>query len=199
MIHSLLKAYILQKLASSVPDLLSRQLTLQLHGKLNIFQGSERSNEIEGLENKTELVKTDGGKQSIGCRKFDSEATNVDVTLRWLINSSNDIEQGGLTTARGTEDRDELTLLHREIDTSKSRYTFNTKQVGLVHIHNLDDLARSLINLLIAFFLIGIILVHLLSCSLLAGGVIIRADHSFENLISIVLNQSLIHFGFLLF
>ena len=59
MIHSLFEADILKELASSIADLLSGKFSLELHGKFNVFERGERTNQVEGLENEAELVKTD--------------------------------------------------------------------------------------------------------------------------------------------
>ena len=49
-VHSLLKADILQKLAGSLADLLTAEFTLELHWQLYILEGSERAYQIECLE-----------------------------------------------------------------------------------------------------------------------------------------------------
>ena len=59
MIHSLFEADILKELASSIADFLSGKFSLELHGKFNVFERGERTNQVEGLENEAELVKTD--------------------------------------------------------------------------------------------------------------------------------------------
>jgi len=51
MVHSLLEANILQELACSLANLLATEFTLQLHWKLHILKGSERTDQVEGLEN----------------------------------------------------------------------------------------------------------------------------------------------------
>ena len=50
MIHSLFEADILKELAGSIADFLSRKFALELHGKFNIFECGERTDQIEGLE-----------------------------------------------------------------------------------------------------------------------------------------------------
>ena len=58
MIHSLFEADILKELAGSIADLLSGKFALELHGKFNVFERGERTNQVEGLENEAELVET---------------------------------------------------------------------------------------------------------------------------------------------
>ena len=58
MIHSLFETDVLQELAGSIADFLSGKFALELHGKFNIFERSERTNQVEGLENEAELVET---------------------------------------------------------------------------------------------------------------------------------------------
>ena len=58
MVHSLFQAYILQELASSIADFLSGKFALELHRKFNVFECCERANQVEGLENESELVET---------------------------------------------------------------------------------------------------------------------------------------------
>ena len=80
-IHALLEAHILQKLSGSVANLFTRELTLQLHGQFYVFQSGKGANQIEGLEDKTQLVQTNRGKKCISGRKLDSQPTDVDVAL----------------------------------------------------------------------------------------------------------------------
>jgi len=85
---------------------------------------------------------------------FDAKATDVNVTLGGLVDCSNDIQESGLAAARCTENSDELTFLHCNVNASKSRHTLNTEQVGLMHVDDFDDFLRGLIDLLIAFILV---------------------------------------------
>ena len=64
-IHSLLQTDVLEKLPRSVSNLFSGEFTLELHWQLNVLQSCERANEVKGLENESQFVESNGGKQGI--------------------------------------------------------------------------------------------------------------------------------------
>jgi len=72
---------VIEKLLSTVPNLSSGKSSLQLHRKLNIFKSCQRTNQVEGLEHKSQFVKTNRSKERVFRRLLDTETANIDVTL----------------------------------------------------------------------------------------------------------------------
>lgn len=189
MVHSLFKTDVLEKLAGSIADFFSRKFTLKLHWELNVFKSGEGADQVKGLENEAQLVQTDRGQQGVSGRELDSKSTDVDITLGWLVNGSNDIQKSSLTTTRGSKNGDEFSLLNGNVDTSESRNTFNTEKIGLVDVDDLDDLTRSLIDLTVVTITVFFILVLSLIHSTLSCVVVILTNLCLECAISIVMDE----------
>ena len=58
MVHTLLETHVLQQLSGPLADLFTRELSLELHGKLNVFEGSKGADQVECLEDEAELVQS---------------------------------------------------------------------------------------------------------------------------------------------
>jgi len=80
--------------------------------------------------------------------------------------------------------------LDSQVDSSESRNTFDTEEIGLVYIYNFDDFTRGLVNLVVALILIFISIFSsdLVACNLVS----VRANLRFESAICLVgVNQEL--------
>ena len=79
-------------------DLILAQLSSELHWKLNILECCQRTNQIECLKHETQLVETNGGQELILGAVLDPQAANVNVTLRRLVDCSDDVQHRRLAT-----------------------------------------------------------------------------------------------------
>mmetsp|Transcript_9048 Transcript_9048/g.15294 ORF Transcript_9048/g.15294 Transcript_9048/m.15294 type:complete len:243 (-) Transcript_9048:279-1007(-) len=134
-VESLAQPHLGQKLFGSLPDLIPAQLSPQLHGQLHVLEGGERANQVEGLEDEAQLVQPDRRKHLVLGAILDPHSADVDVALGGLVDGSDDVQHRSLTSARGSQDCDEFSVLYREVDSSEGWDTLQTQQVGLVHIH----------------------------------------------------------------
>lgn len=56
MVGSVTESDIIEKLFSAVADLSSGKSSLKLHGELDIFKSSQRTNQVKGLEHESQFV-----------------------------------------------------------------------------------------------------------------------------------------------
>jgi len=72
---------VLEKLLCTFADFSTAQTSLKLHGELNILQGGQRTDKIEGLEHESQFVQANRGKETILGRLLNAKTANIDITL----------------------------------------------------------------------------------------------------------------------
>jgi len=88
-------------------------------GHLHVVQDIERGDQVEALEDKSELgVAEAGGLAGIETR--DGLAVQLHGTGRGLVEQSGDVEQGGLAAAGGAHDTYKFSFAHFEVDVVES-------------------------------------------------------------------------------
>ena len=143
-IEATAQADLLEECDCALADLLAGELAPELHGQLDVLQGCERADEVEGLEHEAQLVQSDRGQQLVLSRVLDSEAAYVNVSLAWLVDRSDYVQHRSFATTRCAQDGDKLASFDAEVYTSEGRHTLKTEKVSFMHVHELDHLIRML-------------------------------------------------------
>lgn len=81
MIHTCLETNVTEQFNGSDSDLLPRKFALKLHGQFDVLKSRKTTDQVEGLENKTQFVKSDASQKTVLSGALDSETTDVNVSL----------------------------------------------------------------------------------------------------------------------
>mmetsp|Transcript_30262 Transcript_30262/g.76115 ORF Transcript_30262/g.76115 Transcript_30262/m.76115 type:complete len:234 (-) Transcript_30262:189-890(-) len=142
MIQTVTHAHQREQLLCTFATLCAGPRSLQEHGQLDVLDGGQRRDQVEGLEHEADAPQTQRCSLRIGGVVRDSLAAQIETALGGLIDGADDVQQRALAAARGAEHTHELTTSHSERDAAQRRNALHAQQVGLVHVVHIHDQLR---------------------------------------------------------
>ena len=103
-----------EQLAGAAVDLGAAE-SLQVQGEGDVFQAGERGQEVEELEDEADFVAAEAGEIVIG-EGGDGLAVDADLARGGAVQAADEIEEGGLAGARGSDDGDHLAARDFQMD-----------------------------------------------------------------------------------
>ena len=104
----------------------------------DILQDGEARQQVEGLEDEADAVGA-VPRPPIGPEARDLLALEDDAAFRRRVHEAEDVHQGRLTRARGTEDRDKLAALKLQVDAGEGVHALVPHLVGLAQSADGDE------------------------------------------------------------
>src|SRR5947208_1089813 len=112
-----------------------RPLPRQAHRQLDVLLGGQRGDEVEELEDETDLLQAIPNE--LGIAKVDQvRSVHLDSPRGWPVDSAEQVQEGRLSTAGRTPHRDELAVRDRHVEPPKG------DDLGLSRAIHLDDILR---------------------------------------------------------
>src|SRR5947208_7079124 len=112
-----------------------RPLPRQAHRQLDVLLGGQRGDEVEELEDDTDLLQAIPNE--LGIAKVDQvRSVHLDSPRGWPVDSAEQVQEGRLSTAGRTPHRDELSVGDRHVEPPKG------DDLGLSRAIHLDDILR---------------------------------------------------------
>ncbi len=127
----------LEELPAASLALLARDAPVE-EGEVDVLEHGELRDEVEGLEDEAEVPVPDPGEAVVGEAR-DVLAREAVRPLGGVVEAAQDVEERRLPRARGADDRDEASLVEREVDPLEDVERARVGAVALVDALEGDD------------------------------------------------------------
>ena len=145
MIRTVPQSHGVQHAKSALSSLFLEDIPID-HGKDDIIQRRELRQQIEALEDKTDLAISGIGQRTVPEPRDLFPIELVRAATR-TVETTQNIHQRRFPSARGPHDRDELPLGDRKIDLRQDRHLLLPDIIALANIRQADDFIRFLFHL----------------------------------------------------
>jgi hypothetical protein len=108
-------------------------------GEFHIFNGIEYGNKVKGLKNKPDLMQPDVGYLAVG-KGGDFPLPDPHASFRCIVDTADNIKQGGFPAARRSDNADEIALFHGKVNAAQRMHGCLSQGVIFFKAFDFDDI-----------------------------------------------------------